>query len=205
MADRDRTDDKRGARGRKPTFDRDETIGIALNLFWRHGYEGVSIGDLCEAIGIAPPSLYHAFGSKAGLYRAALRQYGVGYMTLDEIGAAPSACSAVQSLLERGVEAVTRPGRPLGCLVSSGMLMVGPDHAGLAAELRALRAGLRQAIERRIAQDVASGILPASVDASALARFYATVLQGLSAQAIDGATREELTSTAAIALRAWPR
>ncbi|WP_163368077.1 TetR/AcrR family transcriptional regulator, partial [Enterobacter hormaechei] len=51
------------------TFDRDQAVDIAMRLFWRHGYEGVSLNDLTAAIGIAPPSLYAAFGSKAGLYR----------------------------------------------------------------------------------------------------------------------------------------
>ena len=40
---------------------------IALNLFWRHGCEGMSIAALTQSIGIAAPNLYHAFGSKEDL------------------------------------------------------------------------------------------------------------------------------------------
>jgi len=181
------------SRGRKPTFNRDEALGIALDLFWRHGYEGVSIADLCQAIGIAPPSLYHAFGSKADLYRDVVRLYGASNMAPEEV-----------AVLERGVEAVTRPGSPVGCMISSGMLMVGPDNAGLAAELRTLRAELREALELRISRDVEVGVLPDTIDPTTLARFYATVLQGLSVQAVDGATRAELDTVVLAALRAWP-
>ena len=192
------------ARGRQPTFDRNEALGTALDLFWRHGYEGVSVADLTKAIGIAAPSLYHAFGSKADLYREVLRRYGSSGMSPDEIARAPSSRDAARRMLERGIAAVTTPGRPLGCMVSSGMLMTSADNADLAAELKVIRASSRDALRRRIARDVEDGILPEATDAAALARFFAAVLQGISVQALDGATAAELLPVAASALEAWP-
>jgi AcrR family transcriptional regulator len=194
------------SRGRQPTFDRDEALDTALDLFWRHGYDGVSIADLTGAMGIAAASLYHAFGSKADLYREVLRRYGSGgSISLEEIANAPSSFEAVRRMIDGGIAAVTTPGKPLGCMVSSGMLMTSPENAGLAAELKAIRTASRKALERRIARDIKAGVLPAATDAAALARFFATVLQGLSVQALDGATATELRSVAAAALRAWPR
>ena len=38
-------------------------------MFWDKGYEGTSIADLTEAMGINPPSLYAAFGNKEALFR----------------------------------------------------------------------------------------------------------------------------------------
>jgi len=125
-------------------------------------------------------------------------------MTPEEVAATSSAHSAVQVVLERGVGAVTRPGSPIGCMISSGMLMVGLDNAGLAAELRTLRAELREALELRISRDVEAGVLPDAIDPTTLARFYTTVLRGLSVQAVDGATRAELDTVVLAALRAWP-
>jgi AcrR family transcriptional regulator len=191
-------------RGRQPSFDRNQALEAALDLFWRHGYDGVSIADLTQAIGIAAPSLYHAFGNKADLYRAVLRRYGAGGIGAEEIAGAPSSHDAVRQMLERGIAAVTAPGKPLGCMVSSGLLMTSAQNAELAAELRAMRAASRQALERRIARDVAAGVLPEATDAAALARFYMTVLQGLSVQALDGAGAAELAPVAASALAAWP-
>jgi AcrR family transcriptional regulator len=191
-------------RGRKATFDRNDALRTALDLFWRHGYEGVSIAELCAAIGIAPPSLYHAFGSKADLYREVVQLYNAANLTPDDIAATPSARLAVQIVLERGVEAVTQESNPVGCMISSGMLMVGPENGVLAAELRGLRDQLREALQSRIARDVEAALLPAVTDAPTLSRFYATVLQGLSVQAVDGATRSELDAVVAAALCAWP-
>jgi AcrR family transcriptional regulator len=192
------------ARGRPFTFDRDAALQTALELFWRHGYEGVSLADLTTAMGIAAPSLYHVFGGKADLYRTVLRRYGADGMSTEDIATAPSALEGAREMLKRGVAAVTRPDRPLGCMVSSGMLMTGTENAGLAAELRGMRATLREALQQRIERDVAVGLLPAGTDASTLARFVASVLQGLSVQALDGASAEELNAVTAVALKSWP-
>jgi AcrR family transcriptional regulator len=192
-------------RGRQSTFDRDEALQTALELFWRHGYEGVSLADLTSAMGIAAPSLYHAFGNKAELYRAVLRCYGADGMSAADIAATPSALEAARRMLERGVAAVTRPGRPLGCMISSGMLMAGPENAALAGELRALRATLRVALQERIERDVSEGMLPAGTDAATLSRLVASVLQGLSVQALDGAPGGELLAVARAALMVWPK
>jgi AcrR family transcriptional regulator len=192
------------SRGRQPTFDRDEALEIALNLFWRHGYEGVSIAALTQSIGIAAPSLYHAFGSKEGLYREVIRRYqGMG-LSESQLAECPSGFDATRMVLESGIAAVTRSKRPAGCMVSSGLLMVSPDLADLAAQVRQERATQRIALQKRIEKDVHAGVLGSTVNAGGLARFYMTVLQGLSVQAIDGATRAELADVMETALLSWP-
>ena len=191
-------------RGRQPTFNREEAVEIALDLFWRYGYEGVSIATLTRSIGIAAPSLYHAFGSKEGLYREAIRRYQAMGLSESEVAACASSLEATRKILEFGIQAVTRSKRPAGCMVSSGLLMASPEHAHLAAEVRKERAKQRLALRRRIERDVAAEILPGAVDPAGLARFYMTVLQGMSVQALDGATRAELTEVMNMALLSWP-
>ncbi|ECE6962102.1 TetR/AcrR family transcriptional regulator, partial [Salmonella enterica subsp. enterica] len=55
--------------GRPREFDADEALQTALELFWRKGYEGTSITDLTDGMGITKPSLYGAFGNKEELFR----------------------------------------------------------------------------------------------------------------------------------------
>ena len=42
----------------------------ALALFSARGYDATSVREICEAAGIAKPTLYHFFGSKEGVYQA---------------------------------------------------------------------------------------------------------------------------------------
>src|ERR1700722_19297217 len=63
------------AAGRPRSFCTEKALDSAMQVFWRKGYEGTSMVDLTEAIGINSPSLYAAFGSKEGLFRAVLERY----------------------------------------------------------------------------------------------------------------------------------
>ena len=180
--------DEKSRGGRPWSFDRDRAVETAMRLFWRHGYEGVSIGDLTRAIGIAPPSLYAAFGSKAGLYREALDRYehGLGSVDVTSIGSAATLAEAVRRLLETAAGAVTHPDRERGCMVSSGMIACHPDNAALARDLAARRDAMRERIAQAL-RPFADG-----EEGRRLARHLAAVMQGISIQARDGATPAEL-------------
>ena len=179
---------QRSRGGRPRSFDRDQAVETAMRLFWRHGYEGVSVGDLTDAIGIAAPSLYAAFGSKAGLFRQALARYeeAGGGFDLSLIGAAGSLEEAVRLVLEAGVRAVTDPAREPGCMISGGMIACHPDNQALARDVAGRRGALREAMSLALRRWTDER------DAVALSWHLAAVLQGMSIQARDGAAAADL-------------
>ncbi|ANZ43109.1 hypothetical protein BBK82_28915 [Lentzea guizhouensis] len=61
--------------GRRRSFDVDEAVEAAAEVFARRAYDGVSIDDLVTRLGVHRNSLYGVFGSKRGLYLAALRRH----------------------------------------------------------------------------------------------------------------------------------
>ncbi|MHA7306003.1 TetR/AcrR family transcriptional regulator [Arthrobacter sp. TMN-49] len=61
--------------GRTQAFDTDEAIRAARTVFWEHGYEDASLPVLERATGLSRSSIYHAFGSKRGLFDAAIESY----------------------------------------------------------------------------------------------------------------------------------
>lgn len=194
-------------RQRRLSFDRERALEQALQLFWRRGYEGTSVADLIAAMGISPPSLYTAFGSKEGLYREALERYGTthGAFLLAALEEEPTAFLAVQRLLAEAARFYADPAIPGGCMVATATQHCHPEHADMARLLAGKRSAIIAAIEDRIRRGVDEGDLPAQADAPALARYVAAVMQGLSVQARDGgldpATLERVVE---LALRAWP-
>lgn len=181
--------------GRPRGFDREKAVETAMILFRRHGYEGVSLAMLTDAIGIAPPSLYAAFGSKAGLYAEALDLYA-GRARHVALPKEPglSLDQALLRLFDSAIENVCDP-RQSGCMISTGMLECHPDHAGLAADL----SRRREAMQARTEQDLAFWLPPG--DAAQLAPFVCAILQGISVQARDGASVDQLRGIASRAVR----
>ena len=176
-----------------------------MRLFWAHGYEATTVSALTEAMGVTPPQLYAAFGDKRRLFQAAVDRYQAESAGLAEAALArPTACEAVAALLRSAAHGLTDPARPLGCFVVLGAVNCGPDSADVEADLRRRRAAVECALRQRIEQGAEAGELPPGTDAGALAKFYATVFQGMSVQARDGASAEALERSADLAMAAWP-
>ncbi|MET8875794.1 TetR/AcrR family transcriptional regulator [Nocardia sp. NPDC004604] len=194
------------AMGRPRSFDRDAVLERAVDVFWEHGYDAASIALLSERMGISPPSLYTAFGDKRTLFLEALDRYLRTYaaFTTSALTEEPTAYRTITRLLDEAAGAYTRDDHPPGCLLITAATNCTPQSADIRAHLRDLRTAGRDAVEQKIAAAIRAGELPADADARAVATFYAAVLQGMSAQARDGATRAELREIAAAALHAWP-
>jgi len=61
-----------------------------------------------------------------------------------------------------------------------------------------------QVLKSRFDRAITEGELPAETDTDTLARFYGAIIQGMSAQACDGACNALLKRLIDIALTAWP-
>jgi len=195
-------DDRRG-RGRPRGFEEHEALDRAIRVFWEHGYEGASMSELTEAMGINKPSLYAAFGSKEGLFRRALARYRDTYVayaaaTLEQ----PTAYDVTETYLRAAVNALTGSGHPPGCLSIQGGLSCAQANSGISEFLAEYRAVFEDALAQRLARAAKEGDLAPATDTAALARFVATLGQGLAVHAAAGVSREDLQAAVDIALRA---
>jgi AcrR family transcriptional regulator len=193
------------AMGRPREFDPDKALDVALHVFWSRGYEGASINDLTEAMGITKPSLYAAFGNKEELFRKALDRYVDGPGGYVQVALAkPTVREVVEHLLFEAADAVTDPNYPPGCLAVQGALSCGEAAESIKQELMARRARGEEDLRQRFARAVAEGDLPAETDAADLARYVSAILQGMAVQAAGGTSRAQLRKIAEITLRSWP-
>ncbi|MES3034696.1 MAG: TetR/AcrR family transcriptional regulator [Gemmatimonadota bacterium] len=188
--------------GRPLSFDRDAALHAAMLVFWRHGYESTSLGDLTAAMGVTPPSIYAAFGNKKALFLEAVRRY-VGEPAVSErlIAEAASARAAARALLDSAAAGFTGTDTPRGCLLASAAAAVSSDAADVQVELSAIRAAVVEQLSARLARGVADGELDPSLDPAAAASHVVAVIQGMSTLARDGATRATLDSIVAQVMR----
>ncbi|MPZ09383.1 MAG: TetR family transcriptional regulator [Kiloniellaceae bacterium] len=167
-----------------------------MALFHARGYDAVGVAELSEAIGIKPPSLYAAFGSKKGLFERALRRYAEtagGFIpaTLAEDG---SVAQVIGRMLTRAAEIYGAPGALPGCLVlDSARNCSDPEVRRLTETLR--NRG-RELLYRRIAEEY-----PEAADV--LADYVTVTLAGLSASARDGMAPAALRKAAEMAAKGF--
>lgn len=195
-----------GPTGRPRSFDFDKALDAAMQVFWHKGYEGASLSDLTQAMGINRPSLYAAFGDKETLFRKALDRYSEG--PAGYVGEAlkqPTAHAVTQHLLRGAADLLTDPHYPSGCLMVQGALVCGEASDCIRQELVSRRVAGEAAVRRRFTRAKAEGDLPADSNPADLARYIVTISQGMAVQAASGASREELQRVVETSMRAWPR
>jgi AcrR family transcriptional regulator len=192
------------AMGRPRAFDAEAALDEAMEVFWRHGYEGATIAQLTDAMKINPPSLYAAFGSKEGLLKAALDRYSARRATvMEEIVGAPTARDVAERFLTRTADSHTDPANPPGCLLVQGGLACGVGSENVPFELAAHRAQTEQQLRERFVRAKTEGDLKPTADAAALARYLSAVTAGMGVMASSGADREALQQVAAVSLKAF--
>jgi AcrR family transcriptional regulator len=178
-----------------------------MELFWERGYEGASIGDLTEVMGISAPSLYAAFGGKEQLFREAVALYDTleGSVTERALREEPTAQAAIAAMLRENAEVYADPAKPSGCLIVLGATTWTPRNEAVRAYLTQLRRQTHDAIRARLERGVLEGDVPPGADLDALAAYFNTVLEGLSIQARDGASAQTMLAVAEHAMAAWDR
>src|SRR3954463_5028716 len=170
-------------RGRPREFCVDGALAAALRVFWTKGYEGTSLTDLTEAMGITKPSLYAAFGNKEELFRKAFDRYVDGPGCYFQTGLLkPTAREVVEHILYGSADAVTDPNNP-GCLAVQGALCCGDAAETIRQELVARRTKGEQELRVRFEHALSKGDLPAEADAGDLARYVSAIMQGMAVQA----------------------
>ena len=189
--------------GRPREFDAEMALDQAMEVFWRHGYEGATIAQLTEAMGINPPSLYACFGNKEGLLKAALDRYTkLRGVWMDEVVAAPTARAVAERMLMGIADKQTDPANPPGCLLVQGGIACGTGSENVPFELAARRGQNEDQLRDRFIRAKAEGDLKPTADPAALARYVSAVSVGMGVMASSGADREALRQVASVAVQA---
>ena len=192
-------------RGRPRSFDRSAALEKAMEVFWARGYAGASISELTRAMGINPPSLYAAFGSKEALFEEA-----VGLFIATDDACTPqllsgdlSARDSIRTMLMAAARSCVQPDKPTGCLLVLGAANGGPEVAEAQRLLKDCRAKMTERIRSRLERAVEDGELPSGLNLDRISAYYITVYNGLSISARDGAGLETLVAVVSSAMAGW--
>jgi AcrR family transcriptional regulator len=192
--------------GRRPAYEVSAVIGAACDLFWDRGYRMTSIGDLEERTGLDRSSLYHAFGSKQGLFEAALARYVEEFQ--DRLGGMLEAgvgLDAVAGFFAGMAQAFRAdPARNArGCLMVNTVAELDPGDPIATRLGAAYRDGIRKAFAAALGQAAGRGeVEPALVDQRA--NLLASMVMGLFLTArIDPADAAGVCDAAAAEVASW--
>lgn len=183
--------------GRPREFDRDAALVKARDLFWSRGYEGVSLADLTQELGLASARIYAAFGSKEKLFREAIAVYEAreGGFADRALAEEPTAVRAIQRMFLEAIELYTRKEGRRGCMVVSAATNCTDQNEPVREWLARHRRMRTASIVSRIRKAIADGELTDDTDADSLGDLFAASLHGISVQASDGVSRNRLRAT----------
>jgi AcrR family transcriptional regulator len=171
-------------------------------LFWERGFEGTSMADLTQAMGLNPSSIYAAFGDKHALFSLAVKRYmEIRAQYATKALEAPTLKSVIRALFDNTIAFLTTPGHPPTCMTLAGSVGCSVDAKPARDLMTEIRKQNQVALRKRLLKARKSGELPKGINLDDYTRYLSTILAGLSIQAANGSTKEELKRTAKMALR----
>ncbi|HEY6737754.1 MAG TPA: TetR/AcrR family transcriptional regulator, partial [Actinopolymorphaceae bacterium] len=166
---------------RTKEFDRETVLRRALELFWRRGYDGTSMADLVEHLGIGRASLYATYGSKRDLYLEALRRYGElrDPGPLERLSTPGPALPLVREVVRSYVDETLSDPHQRGCFVVNAAIERAPEDQQVRRLVESSWDALEIALTSGLMRAQAQGELPPDRDPRAIARFLVVFLQGV--------------------------
>lgn len=186
--------------GRPRSFENQEVLDCALELFWRNGYRATTTRDLEQHLGLSQSSIYNAFGSKRGLLLAALTCYEdrITSELVVPLESAENGLDGVDQFFDSLTRWVTHDGKR-GCMIINLMAEDAGENEGITKRTRAYRERVRSALEKALTRSNVS-------DAPSRADLLYGMVLGLNIAARGGglsAEVERLVASAHTVIAGW--
>jgi TetR/AcrR family transcriptional repressor of nem operon len=170
---------------RTKDFDEDEVLKKAVILFWQKGYNGTSMQDLVDGLGISRSSLYDTYGDKHTLFIKALENYKESATNKQcyIVSNTSSAKDAIRQLLELTALELVGDNQHKGCFMTNAAIEVAPHDAEVSNIVCQNDQQIENAFYQAIKKGQESGELSNKQDAMALARFIFNTVKGIRVSA----------------------
>lgn len=193
-------------RGRPRKFDRASAVTAAMELFWKNGYASTTLGDLCEVIGITPPSFYCAFKTREDLFLETIERYMELYWNkaLADFMAEEDIYKAAEDFLIAAVKIYSRPNLPRGCFIDVSAGGLSAKDTRVIEALNAQKNDARELFRKKLLAAINSGQLPPDCDVRAITGALYVFLKGLATAAREDLCQAELTEIVSRGLSLLP-
>lgn len=187
---------------RTKEFDTDEVLNKAIDLFWDKGYNGCSMQDIVEGIGLSRSSIYETFGDKRQLFLEALKRYQ--RTNIEAMEKNVNTASDVREVLIQIFESIL-PGTvncslEKGCFMVNSAIELAAHDPEIAAIVKENQREVEDILCKAIEKGQHAGQVTTDLDARAIARFFYTSFSGIRVTARAGSDRKELEDTIKVAL-----
>jgi len=169
----------------KPTYDREEVLQRALDVFWAKGFRGTSMKDLEAALGMHPGSIYAAFSSKEKLFEEALERYAArsGERLEQTFAETPSPLQGLANHVRGLGSLAPADGPSRACMLVKTVLETPDDDPVVRRTAEALLRNVEASFADAFRRAQVQGELPAAADPDHLATWLQMQIIGLRAYA----------------------
>lgn len=167
---------------RSKSYDENEVLERAMNVFWSNGYEATSVRLLEKEMGINQFSIYSSFFNKKNLFIESIRWYreyvkqNVYQILLRE----DSGMKDLEQYLLNTARKKRVPGTAKGCLVVNTAAELGGTDEEIAAEVNIYFNFIREMLKSILQRAVVKGEISAGTDIEKQSAFFLGIMQGLS-------------------------
>jgi len=159
-------------------FNEDQTLDLAMDLFWRQGFGATSMPQLAEATGVLRGSLYNAYGDKQALFLEVFARYQVRFLAAARQALdAPRLDRALKAFFAYTIDSMTQGSPPRGCLTTKTAIDEAANSEPIRLALRGLLDGLEALLIERFSTAEAQQRL--SLEPMAAARLVVTQTRGI--------------------------
>jgi TetR/AcrR family transcriptional repressor of nem operon len=167
--------------GRPRTFDEQDIVDRAMELFWTRGYGAMSVSDLTAELGVHPGSLYRTFGDKHALFLKALAHY----RDSKAAGLAPTLLAGgpvlprIRAVMLGWIELAVEQDSPRGCLIANSAGELLPDDRAVAESVSGILLVVEDGFLQGLRAAAREGEVSAALDLPACAAMLTMLLEGL--------------------------
>lgn len=194
------------AAGRPKALDLEASLPIIVRLFWRDGFDRLTLDDVASQLGVTKPTLCRTLGDKEGIFSKAIEAYYRAHIRPGEerLEAAPTLRAGLEGCFATSIDRILDDTNPQGCFLTDTALRGAFTSGPVAETLGTIQSRTAALLMRRIQEAVDTGELDPGTDASTILNYVMAQFAAISALSRASPNRADLERSVGFMLDGLP-